>query len=165
VRPRTLAFLTLSVVALAAPAGAKDKDDRGHGHGRGGPPDRVVVVPAPVPVPVPVAPARVVFTDRDRAVVYNFYRSQPVRCPPGLAKKGYGCVPPAQVVVVPSRVWVIGQPLPPAVPYRPLPPPLAAQLPPPTPPYDYVQVDNDVLLMDTSNRVIADMITDLSDFD
>jgi Nickel/cobalt transporter regulator len=60
---------------------------------------------------------------------------------------------------------VIGQPLPPTVVYQPLPAPLAAQLPPPPPPYSYVQVDNDVLLMNTSNRMIADMITDLSDFD
>jgi len=163
VRPTAFALVTVASLALALPAFGKDKDDRGHGHGRGGgPPDRVVVVPAPV------APARVVFTDRDRAVVYNYYRTQYVsvgRCPPGLAKKGYGCVPPGQVVVAPTRVWVIGQPLPPTVAYQPLPPPLAAQLPPPPPPYSYVQVDNDVLLMNTSNRVIADMITDLSDFD
>jgi hypothetical protein len=159
VRPTAFALLALASLALAAPAVGKDKDDKGgHGHGRGGgPPDRVVV-----------APARVVFTDRDRAVVYNYYRTQYVsvgRCPPGLAKKGYGCVPPGQVVVAPTRAWVIGQPLPPTVVYQPLPAPLAAQLPPPPPPYSYVQVDNDVLLMNTSNRMIADMITDLSDFD
>ena len=162
-RPTALALLTLASLALAVPAFGKDKDDKGHGHGRGGgPPDRVVVVPAPV------APTRVVFSDRDRTIVYNYYRTQYVsvgRCPPGLAKKGYGCVPPGQVQVVPTRVWVIGQPLPPTVVYQPLPPPLAAQLPPPPPPYSYVQVDNDVLLMNTSNRMIADMITDLSDFD
>jgi hypothetical protein len=159
VRSTVFALLTLASVALAASALGKDKEDRGHGRG-GGPPDRVVVVPAPA------APARVVFSDRDRAVVYNYYRTQYVsvgRCPPGLAKKGYGCVPPGQVQVVP--IWVIGQPLPPTVVYQPLPPPLAAQLPPPPPPYSYVQVDNDVLLMNTSNRMIADMITDLSDFD
>jgi hypothetical protein len=156
VRPTAFALLTLASVALALPALGKDKDDRGHG--RGGPP-AVVVVPGQ-------GPARVVFTDRDRAIVYNYYRPQyvtaPVRCPPGLAKKGYSCVPPGQVV---QRVWVIGQPLPPTVVYQPLPPPLLQQLPPPTPPYDYVRVDNDVLLMNMSNRVIADMITDLSDFD
>jgi len=170
VRPTAFALLTIASLVLAVPALGKDKEDRGHGHGHGGPPS-VVVVPAPPVAVVPAAPivvappARVFFTDRDRAVVYDYYRTQYVsvgRCPPGLAKKGYGCMPPGQVR---QRVWVIGQPLPPAVVYQPVPPPLAAQLPPPPPPYSYVQVDNDVLLMNTSNRVIADMITDLSDFD
>ena len=165
-RPTAFVLLTLASMALALPALGKDKEDRGHG--RGGPPGVVVVPSAPIFVapaaPVVVAPARrVVFSDRDRAIVYDYYRTQYVsvaRCPPGLAKKGYACVPPGQVR---QRVWVIGQPLPPAVVYEPVPPVVVQQLEPVPDGYGYVRVDNDVILMDMANRVVTDVIGDLYD--
>ena len=49
--------------------------------------------------------------------------------------------------------------------YYPLPPPLVQQLAPVPPGYEYVQVDNDVLLMDMANRLVADAINDLYELD
>ena len=49
------------------------------------------------------------FSDDQRTVVRNYYSEQfrVGRCPPGLAKKNNGCMPPGQ-----ARKWTIGQPLP-----------------------------------------------------
>ena len=109
---RALVLATSALlVGLASPAWAdKDKDKGGkgkHGQGRGGP-------------AVVVQPVRVVVPDHDRAIVYQYYRSEfsAGRCPPGLAKKGNGCLPPGQAKK-PPQLWVVGQPLPPAVVYEP----------------------------------------------
>jgi hypothetical protein len=154
---RRVLVLAVSALAvgLASPAWAeKDKDKGGkgkHGHGdRGGP-------------AVVVQPVRVVVPDRDRTIVYQYYRSEysAGRCPPGLAKKGNGCLPPGQA----KKLWVIGQPLPPAVLYQPVPPAVVQQLAPVPPGYEYVRVDDDVLLMDMTNRMVADVVNDLSSYD
>ena len=112
---RALVLATSALlVGLASPAWAdKDKDKGGkgkHGQGRGGP-------------AVVVQPVRVVVPDQDRAIVYQYYRSEfsAGRCPPGLAKKGNGCLPPGQARQ-PPPLWVIGQPLPPAIVYERVPP-------------------------------------------
>ena len=144
------------LIGLASPAWAeKDKDNKGkgkHGHGdRGGGPAVVV------------QPVRVIVPERDRAVVYQYYRTEfsAGRCPPGLAKKGNGCLPPGQA----KKLWVVGQPLPPAVIYEPVPRAVVQQLAPVPPGYDYVRVDNDVLLMDMTNRMVADVVNDLNSYD
>lgn len=147
--------LSALAVGLASPAWAdKDKDKGGkgkHGHGRGGP---VVVV----------QPVRVIVPDRDRAVVYQYYRNEYAtgRCPPGLARKGNGCLPPGQAK---KQLWMIGQPLPPAVVYQPVPRAVVQQMAPVPPGYDYVRVDNDVLLMDMTNRMVADVVNDINEYD
>jgi hypothetical protein len=142
------------IVGLASAAWAdKDKDNKGgkgkHGHGGG---------PAVV-----VQPVRVVVPAQDRAIVYQYYRTEysAGRCPPGLAKKGNGCLPPGQA----KKLWVVGQPLPPAVIYEPVPRAVVQQLAPVPPGYDYVRVDNDVLLMDMTNRMVADVVNDIVDYD
>lgn len=104
----------------------------------------------------------VVIADRDRTTVYNYYRGQYAagNCPPGLAKKNNGCLPPGQA----NKVWALGQPLPPGIVYYPLPGPLLGQLTPPPPGYEYVQVANDILLMAIGTRMIAGALADLSSF-
>ena len=153
---RTLALVVPALLlGLAAPALAdkdKDKGNKGkHGHGHRGDPT-VVVQPGPVFVP-----------DRDRAIVYQYYRNEFAagRCPPGLAKKGNGCLPPGQA----KKQWVVGQPLPPAVVYQPVPPAVVQQLAPVPPSYEYVRVEDDVLLMDKTSRMVADVVNDLNDYD
>ena len=155
---RRVLVLAISALAvgLASPAWAdKDKDKGGkgkHGHGdRGGGPAVVV------------QPIRVVVPDRDRAIVYQYYRTEysAGRCPPGLAKKGNGCLPPGQA----KKLWVVGQPLPPAVVYEPVPRAVVQQLAPVPPGYDYVRVEDDVLLMDMTNRMVADVVNDLNAYD
>jgi hypothetical protein len=145
------------LIGLASPAWAdkdKDKGGKGNKHGHGGGPAVVV------------QPIRVVVPDRDRAVVYQYYRTEysAGRCPPGLAKKGNGCLPPGQAKG-PPKLWVVGQPLPPTVFYEPVPRAVVQQLAPVPPGYDYVRVDNDVLLMDMTNRMVADVVNDIVDYD
>jgi hypothetical protein len=152
---RALALvIPVLILGLASPAWAdkdKDKGGKGNKHGHGGGP-AVVVQPVRVMVPA-----------QDRAVVYQYYRTEysAGRCPPGLAKKGNGCLPPGQA----KKLWVVGQPLPPAVIYEPVPPVVVQQLAPVPPGYGYVRVDNDVLLMDMTNRMVADVINDINDYD
>jgi hypothetical protein len=152
--------IALIVLVPAFCAGAlsawadNDKDrDKGHGHGHG-PRAESSVTQQPVRVIVPA---------RDRTIVQTYYRTEFVagRCPPGLAKKGNGCLPPDQA----QKLWVVGRALPPAIIYEPLPPTLVQQLAPPPMGYEYVRVDNDVLLMQIANRMVADVIDDLNEED
>ena len=105
---------------------------------------------------------QIVIVDRDRNVVRTYYRSEYAagRCPPGLAKKNNGCMPPGQV----NRAWVIGQPLPPQIVYEPMPRVLWTQLTPPPYGYEYVRVADDIVLMSTATRVIAGLLGNLGNF-
>ena len=100
-----------------------------------------------------------VIVDNDRHVVSTYYRDEFSRgnCPPGLAKKDNGCLPPGQA----KKMWVVGQPLPPQVVYYQLPPTLYRQLTPPPYGYEYVRVDDDVLLMQSATRSILNILTNL----
>jgi hypothetical protein len=149
---RAALFLVIPALCAGFASSAwadKDKDKGKHGRG---PHSEAVVV----------QPVRVVVPQRDRTIVYTYYRTEFAgRCPPGLAKKGNGCFPPGQA----NRVWVVGRPLPPTVVYEPAPPVLVQQLEPVPPGYGYVRVDNDVLLMNMADRLIADTVMDLSGLD
>jgi hypothetical protein len=144
VRSIAITLLSLVTLTLTLAVPVQGKDDK-PGHGHGGPSGKGAAV------------------DRDRSTVYGYYRTEYLagNCPPGLAKKGSGCLPPGQA----KKIWVVGQPLPPTIVYEPLPPALVTQLTPPPPGYEYVRVDNDVLLMEIANRMIGDMIADIGDFD
>jgi len=142
VRGTWLTALALIAVLVSAPAIAKDKNqDKGkHGphaedqdHGRH-------------------------FDAHDRVVVRGYYveAERGGHCPPGLAKKHNGCLPPGQ-----AKKWVIGQPLPPTVVYAPLPPALVVQLTPPPSGYRYVQVAGDILMIAGGTRLVVDAIQDL----
>jgi len=101
----------------------------------------------------------VVVNDRDRSAVQTYYRNEFAtgNCPPGLAKKNNGCLPPGQA----KKLWNVGQPLPPALVFYPLPGGLLSMLTPPPPGYQYVRVDDDVLLMITATRIITSLVTNL----
>jgi Ni/Co efflux regulator RcnB len=152
-RRTAIALLALLSVAFSAPAFAqKDKDDKGHGrghedHDRGADRDH--------------RPSQPGVSDHDRGAVYSYYRGEHAagRCPPGLAKKDNGCLPPGQE----KRRWAVGQALPADVVYEPLPPLLLGQLSPPAG-YQYVRVANDVLMMAVGTRMIAGALADLSSF-
>lgn len=103
--------------------------------------------------------ANIVVTDRDRSAVQTYYRTEFAagNCPPGLARKNNGCLPPGQA----KKLWAIGQPLPPALLFYPLPAGLLVTLTPPPPGYQYVRVDNDVLLMITATRIITTLVANL----
>jgi hypothetical protein len=102
----------------------------------------------------------IVVTERDRGAIYGYY--QPLyaagNCPPGLAKKNNGCLPPGQA----KKLWVVGQPLPAGVVFYPLPGALLGQLTPAPAGYQYVRVANDILMMAVGTRLIAGAIADLA---
>jgi len=98
------------------------------------------------------------FRDIDRAAIRNYYG--PIvsagRCPPGLAKKGTGCVPPGQ-----ARKWAVGRPLPREVIFYELPQALIVQLTPPPPHHRYVRIAGDILLIAIGTGIVVDAIVDL----
>ena len=79
------------------------------------------------------------------------------RCPPGLAKKHNGCMPPGQ-----AKKWRMGQPLPPDVVFHDLPPQLVVEIGAPPPGYRYAQVANDVLMIAIGTGLVVDAIQDLN---
>jgi hypothetical protein len=75
----------------------------------------------------------------------------PKPCPPGLAKKNNGCLPPGQA----KKRYQVGQPLPSGVSFVPV---TAANLPDPQPGQIYVEVDGDLLLMAEATRKVIEAV-------
>jgi hypothetical protein len=98
------------------------------------------------------------FEERHHVIVRDYYREEyrSGRCPPGLAKKHNGCMPPGQ-----ARKWQIGQPLGRDVVYYSVPQPLVVQIGLPPSGYRYVRVASDILLMAVGTGMIVDAIQDL----
>jgi len=98
------------------------------------------------------------FAPDQRTVVSNYYVQQRKagRCPPGLAKKNNGCLPPGQ-----ARKWNLGQPLPAAIVLYPLPQAVVLRIGPAPSGYRYARVANDLLLIAIGTRVVVDAIEDL----
>jgi Ni/Co efflux regulator RcnB len=101
------------------------------------------------------------FVDRDRVVVRQYYEHEYQgrrNCPPGLAKKNNGCMPPGQA----KKMYRVGQPLPTTVVYYPVPQPVLVQLPPPPPQHKYVRVAGDILLIAIGSSMVVDALGDLT---
>ena len=98
------------------------------------------------------------FGDQHRVVVQNYYHEQfrTGRCPPGLAKKGNGCMPPGQ-----AKKWAIGRPLPRDVIFYEVPQELVVQIGSPPAGYRYARVANDILLIAVGTGMVIDAIQDL----
>ncbi len=98
------------------------------------------------------------FGERQAVVVRQYYgeRIQSGHCPPGLAKKRNGCMPPGQ-----ARKWAVGRPLPQGVVYYELPPALVVELGRPPAGHKYVRVAADILLIAVGSSMVVDAIQDL----
>ncbi len=98
------------------------------------------------------------FEERHRVALREYYgeRFRAGRCPPGLAKKHNGCLPPGQ-----ARKWQIGYRLPSDVIYYNVPQQLVVQFGQPPSGYRYVRVASDILLMAIGTGMIVDAIQDL----
>lgn len=101
------------------------------------------------------------FTAPQRAVLQGYFGEQyrAGRCPPGLAKKNNGCMPPGQ-----ARQWAVGRPLPSGVVYYPLPQSVVVQLGVPPAGYRYVRVASDILLIAIGTGIVIDALQDLGQF-
>ena len=98
------------------------------------------------------------FDDRHRRAVREYYadRLESGSCPPGLAKKRNGCMPPGQ-----ARKWALGRPLPRDVIFYDVPRSLSVQLGPPPSGYRYVRVAGDILMIAIGTGLVVDAIRDL----
>jgi len=144
---RLTSILVLALLAaLAAGPAWGENDDRGKKEKHGGD-DRTKVR------------VEVRFGEAQHTAVRGWYVNQieAGHCPPGLAKKHNGCLPPGQA----KKRWRVGRPLAPEVIFYDLPPPLVVELGPPPPGYRYARVANDVLLLAIGTGMVVDAITDL----
>ena len=98
------------------------------------------------------------FGDQQRVVVRNYYGEEykAGRCPPGLAKKNNGCMPPGQ-----ARKYKVGQRLPSNVVYYQVPQRVVYQLGTPPSGYRYVRVSSDILLLAIGTSMVVDAIQNL----
>lgn len=97
--------------------------------------------------------------DTDRTVLKHYVEDTYKKsCPPGLAKKHNGCTPPGQA----KRRYIVGYPLPSNVTYYMVPHEVRSHLRPVPEGYQYVRVDDDVLLMNSTTKHIIDAVTLLS---
>lgn len=98
------------------------------------------------------------FTDRHRVVIREYYVKEyhGGHCPPGLAKKRNGCMPPGQ-----AKKWHVGRPLPRDVVYYDLPPALVVEIGMPPAGYKYVRVAADILMIAVGTGMVVSAIEDL----
>jgi len=102
--------------------------------------------------------SRAQFDSSDRVIVRDYYAEdfRKGSCPPGLAKKRNGCMPPGQ-----ARKWQIGRPLPRDVVVYDLPRDLVIKIGLPPPDHKYVRVASDILLIAVGTGMVVDAINDL----
>lgn len=129
-----------ATMLFATPVWAKDK--HGNGYEKG-----IVWDKSDKTLPVRI-------DSDDRAIISRYMRTyyRP-NCPPGLAKKHNGCLPPGQ-----AKKYAIGRPI---GDYNSLPRDLLNMLSPPRG-YRYVQVDKDVVLISEASKKVIDAVTLLS---
>lgn len=98
------------------------------------------------------------FQQQHREAARAYYGRQENQgfCPPGLAKKGNGCLPPGQ-----AKKWRQGYPLPPSVVYYDVPRSVVLTLGVPPSGYRYVRVASDILLIAIGTSMVVDAIEDL----
>lgn len=98
------------------------------------------------------------FETQHHVIVRDYYGEQfrGGRCPPGLAKKHNGCLPPGH-----AKKWHVGRPLPHDVIYYHVPQALVVQIGLPPPGYRYVRVAGDILLIAIGTGMVIDAIQDL----
>lgn len=98
------------------------------------------------------------FGTPQRQVLHDYYAPQfrAGKCPPGLAKKGNGCLPPGQ-----AKKWRVGQPLPRDVVYYPVPNEISVRIGLPPAGHKYVRVAADILLIAVGTGMVIDAVDDL----
>ena len=146
------AAMIMSAPALADPppwaGGGKGNSEKGKGKGKGKGHERRSED----------TPRATYFVDEHRVAVHEYYDDgfRKGRCPPGLAKKNNGCMPPGQ-----AKKWRVGRPLPPDVVYYTVPQPLVVRLGQPPAGHRYVRVGADILMITVGTAMVVDAIQDL----
>ena len=81
------------------------------------------------------------------------------KCPPGLAKKNNGCLPPGQA----KKRYAVGRPLAPDVAIEVVPVELSVRIGPPPQGYRYGIVDGDIVKLAVGTALVVDAIQGLID--
>jgi Ni/Co efflux regulator RcnB len=94
----------------------------------------------------------VVILEKDRTIIREHFNASAAggNCPPGLAKKNNGCMPPGQ-----AKKWSMGQAVPSGVTIYALPDPLLVRLTPPPVGYRYGRIEGDVVLVSIQTNVVV----------
>lgn len=156
------AFLVLCASAMAQGQGqGKDKGKGDNKQQTVGQPAAAASQTAPaagtqgVP-PATTLPAKIYLSDAQRKIIQDHYASQQQRsgrCPPGLAKKNNGCMPPGQ-----AKKWAMGQPLPADAPRQPLPEAVLKKIGMVEKGIEIVRILNDVVVLNKGNRTVLDAV-------
>src|SRR6185503_17903747 len=144
---RLLALVLALSLAVAVPLSAQGKGKgkgQSKGDGKGNGPDAHVTV---------------VFNDTQRGAVRTYFADTYGRgnCPPGLAKKNNGCLPPGQA----KKRYVVGQRLPSAVVIIDLPPALSTRIGAAPAGYRYGIVDGDLVKLAIGTMRVVEAIDGL----
>lgn len=136
-----VASVLLTVPAFADPPAGKGKNKHGGGHDRGG--DSMSI--------------DIRIDTGSRSIIQDYYGGVAAsgHCPPGLAKKQNGCLPPGQ-----AKKWALGRRLGPDVIFHDLPPELYGRLQVPAG-YKYVRVGADILKIAVGTGLVVDAMEDL----
>ena len=141
-RQTIAAVVTSAVVVIAAPtmAGAKPpSQSKGHGHGAQEQSSGVSVS------------VNIRLGDDDRQIVRSYYGE---RCPPGLAKKHNGCLPPG----IAKKRYEVGRPVFDGAVVVELPHDIIIQLPPLPRGQGYRIVDGDLVVVALATMIVLDAI-------
>jgi Ni/Co efflux regulator RcnB len=99
------------------------------------------------------------FAEQQRIAIREYYANEfrAGHCPPGLAKKHNGCLPPGQ-----AKRWTKGRPLPRDLIFYDLPDGVIRQIGYPPTGYRYVRIASDVLMITIGTGMVVDAIADLT---
>ena len=100
---------------------------------------------------------KVVFDERHRDAYYSWSRGK--GCPPGLAKKNNGCLPPGQA----KKRYTVGKTLPTGVKWVAPPEDLVVKLGPAPTGYKYAMVDGDLLTLAVGTSMVVDALAAIID--
>jgi hypothetical protein len=98
----------------------------------------------------------VVFSATQREAARSYFVKEHGRgnCPPGLAKKHNGCLPPGQA----KKRYVVGHSLPQGIVVEELPVELSVRIGPPPPGYRYGILDGDLVKLAVGTSLVVDAI-------
>jgi hypothetical protein len=95
--------------------------------------------------------------ERGRVQVFFVETHGRGKCPPGLAKKNNGCLPPGQA----KKRYVVGRPLPPTIRFEPVPREVEIRIGPAPTGYQYGIVDGDLVKLAVGTLLVVDAIDGL----
>ena len=160
-------FATLALVLASSTVAAQGPGPKGPGNGNG-PPDKMQKsnnsqrAPGYERSPEDRSSGSAIeisfFGDNHRRIAGDYYNDMFRRghCPPGLAKKNNGCMPPGQ-----AKQWRLGYPLGPDITFYDLDRNLRIRLGDPPDGYRYVRVASDIILLAVGTNMVVDAIENL----